>query len=174
MKIIHSVILFVILLGGCSSSTLVDTIKKTGRENIEILYQDDNDKVVLFLDKDFTGQPMLCLNNFSKENSKYEYDAGTGESAHNIDLSSKYEFVTVTSVGNSTIGAIWGGIFNYPNANIVEYTLKDEDGNVIHNSSVEITDKNIVYVKLPQEIYAKFETLHYKILDDENKVIVER
>ena len=169
MKFIYPVI----LIGGCSASTLADAIEKTGREGIEILYKDDNDKVVLFLDKDFTGQPMLCLNTFTKVDSRYEYDAGTGEHAQNIDLPNKYEIVKITMVGNSSIGALWGGVFNYPNAKTVKYSLKDKDGNVILTSSVEITDKDIVYEKIPQEIYGKYETLHYEILDAENNLVVE-
>lgn len=173
MNFFYPLILFVILLGGCSASTLDDAIKNSGRESVDILYQDDNDKIVLFLEKDFSGQPMLCLNVFTKVDSRYEYDAGTGEHAQNIDLSNKYEFVKATLVGNSSIGALWGGVFNYPNAKTVKYSLKDENENVIFTSSVEIIDKNIVYEKIPQEIYEKFETLQYEILDAENNVIVE-
>ncbi|WP_217586113.1 hypothetical protein [Lentibacillus saliphilus] len=169
-------LLFIILamtLGGCSSATLFDAIEKNGRENVEILFQDDTDNVVLFLSEDYAGNPMLSLNTFLKEKSGYKYDSGTGEHAQSLDLSNKYEIIKVTSVGRNSFGALWGGVFNYPNAKTVSYSLKDEDGNVIYNSNVKITKTNIVYEKLPQHLYEQTQSLHYKILDDKNNVIVE-
>lgn len=169
--------LFIILffsLGGCSSPTLLDAIEKNGSENVEILFQDDDDQIVLFLNEDFTGQPMLSLNTYTKENSRYNYDSGTGEHAQGIDLSKEYEIIRVTSVGRSSIGAVWGGVFNYPNAETVNYTLEDEEGNVLYNSSLQITETNIVYEKIPQDVYEQTHSIRYKILDDEENVIVER
>jgi hypothetical protein len=161
------------ILGGCSSATLLDAIEKKRDQNVEILYQDEVDKVVLFLTEDFTGQPMLSLNTFSKENSRYKYDAGTGEHGQSLDLSSEYEIVKVSSVGNSSIGAVWGYIYNYPNAETVSYTLEDAKGNVIYTSDVEISEENFVYEKLPVHIFEMTHSLKYKILDSENNVIAE-
>lgn len=168
------VIILSIILGGCSSTTLMDAIEKNGSKNVEILFQDNTDNVVLFLNEDYTGQPILSLNTFIKENSRYKYDSGTGESSQRLDLSNEYEIINVTSFGNSSISALCGVVFNYPNANKVSYSLKDEDGNVIYNSSVNITRTNIVYEKLPLEIYEQTHSLHYKILDDKDNVIVEK
>ena len=168
------VIILSIIFGGCSSPTLMDAIEKNGSKNVEILFQDNTDNVLLFLNKEYTGQPMLILNTFVKENSRYKYDSGTGEYSQGIDLSNEYEIINVTSVGNSSISALWGGVFNYPNANTVSYSLKDEDGKVIYNSSVKITGTNIVYEKLPLDIYEQTHSLHYKILDDKDNVIVEK
>ncbi|WP_088102859.1 hypothetical protein [Halalkalibacter urbisdiaboli] len=172
MKLIYLLLIIFIILGGCSSPTLIDAIgKKTSI--VEVLFEDDNDNVVLFLSEDYTGKPMLVLNTYTMENSRYKYNPGTGGDAQSIDLSGKYEIVRVTSVGNSSFGALWGGVFNYPNAATVSYSLEDKNGNVLYTSNVEITETNIVYEKLSQEIYDKTATLHYKILDDKNNVIVE-
>lgn len=168
------VILLSIIVGGCSSPTLMDAIEKNGNRNTEILFQDTTDNVVLFLNEDYTGQPMLSLNTFIKENSGYKYDSGTGEYSHHIDLSNEYEIINVSLVGNSSISALWGGVFNYHNASTVGYSLKDEDGNLIYNSSVQITGTNIVYEKLPLDIYERTHSLHYKILDDKDNVIFEK
>lgn len=167
-------IILSITLGGCSSPTLMEAIEKNGSKSIEILFQDDTDNVVLFLNEDYTGQSMLSLNTFFKEHSGYKYDSGTGEHAQNVDLSNKYEIIRVTSVGKNLFGALWGGVFNYPKATTVSYSLKDEDGNAIYNSSVKITKTNIVYEKLPQDIYEQTHSLQYKILDEKDNVIVER
>ena len=151
----------------------MDAIKKNGNINVEILFQDNIDNVVLFLNEDYTGQPVLSLNTFVEENSRYKYDSGTGEYSQNIDLNES-EIINVSSVGNSSISALWGGVINYPNANTVSYSLKDEDGNVIYNSSVKISGTNIVYEKLSPDIYEQTHSLHYKILDDKGNVIVEK
>lgn len=165
-------ILLLTLLAGCSYASLSDAIDKEGRINVEILLQDDRDKVVIFLSEDYTGQPMLSLNTFTKEDSRYRYNAGTGEFAQNIDITNQFEIIKVTPVGHSSIIAVWGGVFNYPNATTVSYVLKDVEDNEIYRSKVEITD-NIVYEKLPDGIYEQAESFHYKILDGKNNVIVE-
>ncbi|MDN4608555.1 hypothetical protein [Sporosarcina highlanderae] len=72
-------IILLIILGGCSSPTLKDALERNGSKNVEILFQDHTDNVVLFLNEDDTGQPMLSLNTFVRENSRYKYDSGTGE-----------------------------------------------------------------------------------------------
>lgn len=166
-------ILIITLITGCSSTSLLDAIEKEGRINVEILFQDNIDKVVIFLNEDYTGQPMLSLNTYSMENSRYRYESGTGEHAQNIDLKNEYEIVNVTAVGNSSIGAIWGGVFNYPNATTVSYILKNDKDKEIYNSEVKISENNIVYDKLPVGIYEQADSIHYKILDKENNVIVE-
>jgi hypothetical protein len=173
MRLIYLLLIIFIILGGCASPTLIDAIGKSGIENVEVLFEDDNDNVVLFLSEDYTGKPMLILNTYTMENSRYKYNSGTGGYAQSIDLSGKYEIVRVTSVGNSSFGALWGGVFNYPNADTVSYSLEDKNGNVLYTSSAEITETNIVYEKLPQDIYDKTDKLHYKISDDKNNVIVE-
>jgi hypothetical protein len=164
---------FAVILGGCSSTSLIDAIEKSGTQNVEILFQDDSDNVVLFLNEDDSGQPMLSLNTYSKDSSRFKYDSGTGEHAQRIELTDKYEIIRVTSVGRSSFGALWGGIFNYPNAVAVSYTLEDLNGNEIYKSQVELTETNIVYEKLPEEILEQMDSLHYKILDATGDIIVE-
>ncbi|WNF35252.1 hypothetical protein RJD24_12330 [Bacillaceae bacterium IKA-2] len=174
MRWIYSIlIILTITLGGCSSPTLLDAIEKNGSRSVEILFQDEIDKVVIFLNEDFTGQPLLSLNTFFKENSRYKYDSGTGEYAQNINLSDEDEIIIVRSVGNSSFGAVWGYV-NYPNANTVIFSLEDEDGTVIYTSRIEITETNIVYEKLQLDIFEQTNSLYYKILDNEDNVIVER
>jgi len=171
----HLIILLILalMLVGCSSSTLLDAIKKSGHENVKILIQDESDKVVLFLSEDGTGQPMLVLNSFSKNGSAYHYDSGTGEYGQSIDVSNKYEIVTFSKVGNYSFGAVWGGVFNYPNATTVTYSLKDQHGDVIHQSNIKITDSNIVYEKISQDILKKIDSFQYKILDHNGDMIIE-
>jgi hypothetical protein len=151
----------------------LEAINKEDRGNVEILFQDDIDKVVLFLSEDYSGQPMLSLNSFTLDDSRYRYESGTGEHAQSIDLENQYEIIRVTKVGNSSIKALWGGVFNYPDATSVSYSLKDDEDNEIYNSKVNITENNIVYEKLPDGIYEQTYSLHYKILDEKNNVIVE-
>ena len=162
-------IILSLILGGCSSPTLLDAIEKNGSKNVDILFQDETNNVVLFLNEDYTGQPLLSLNIYTKEKSRYKYSSGTGEFAVQLDLSKENEIIKFTSVGNSSFGVLWGGVFNYPNATTVNYSLRDEDGNVIYHSSVKIT-KNIVYEKLPQDIFEKNHSLYYTILDDKGIV----
>ncbi|MDW0117221.1 hypothetical protein QTL97_09755 [Sporosarcina thermotolerans] len=164
-------ILLLFVLAGCSSASLSDAIDKDGRINVEILFQDDIDKVVLFLNEDYSGQPMLSLNTFTKEDSRYIYNAG-GEFAQNVNITNQFKIIKLTPVGHSSIIALWGGVFNYPNATTVSYVLKDDEDNEIYRSKVKITD-NIVYEKLPDGIYEQAKSFHYKILDGKNNVIVE-
>ena len=170
--ILPLLIILSIIIGGCSTPTLLDAIVKNGSKNVEILFQDETNTVVLFLNEDNTGQPLLSLNTFSKEKSRYKYSID-GERAQGIDLANEYEIIKVTTVGNSSFGALWGGVFNYPNANTLSYSLRDEDGNVIFNSSVKITEKNIVFEKLPQNIFETHHSLYYMILDDKGNVIFD-
>lgn len=86
-------ILLFILITGCSSASLLEAIEKDGRGNVEILFQDHQDNVVIFLNEDFTGQPMLSLNTYSMKNSTYRYES-SGEHAQNIDLNNQYEIIT--------------------------------------------------------------------------------
>ncbi|QHS23708.1 hypothetical protein GWK91_12425 [Virgibacillus sp. MSP4-1] len=172
MRFIYSLLILVIFLGGCSSATLLDAIEESGRENTEILFKDNNDDVVIFLSEDYTGQPMLSLNTFSADDSRYEYNSGSGEHSSDIDTSKKFEKIRVTSVGNSSFGALWGAVF-LPNAETVNYSLEDGNGDVIYTSSIKISEKNIVYQKLSKDIYNNTKRLHYKILDDQNDVLVE-
>lgn len=162
-----------LLLTGCSSTSLLDAIEKEGRGNVEILFQDDIDKVVIFLNESDTGQPMLSLNTFTMEGSRYSYDSGTGEHAQNVDIKNQYEIIKVTPVGHSSIIALWGGVFNFPNATTVSYVLKDDEDNEIYHSEVKIAENNIVYEKLPDGVYEQTVSFHYKILDKENNIIVE-
>ncbi|TFB13466.1 hypothetical protein E3U55_15955 [Filobacillus milosensis] len=142
--------------------------------NIKILYQDDVDEIVLFLTEDYTGQPMLCLNTFTKEDSSYKYDHGTGGHCQNLDLSNKYEIVNVTSVGNSSNSAVWGYLHNYPDAETVSYTLEDEKGNIIYSSEIEIAKENFIFEQLPVDIFERTHSHHYKVLDKESNTIIER
>ncbi|WP_223701654.1 hypothetical protein [Sutcliffiella deserti] len=166
-----SILIFTLV--GCSSPTLQEAIEKNHDQKVEILYQDDVDEVVLFMTEDYTGEPLLCLNTFTKENSGYKYNAGTGEHGQSVDLSSEYEIIKVSSVGDRSIGAIWGYFYDYPNAESVSYTLEDEQGNVIYTSDVEISEANSVYEKVPYAILEMTHNLYYQILDSENNVIVE-
>ncbi|MRG86016.1 hypothetical protein GH754_06685 [Salinibacillus xinjiangensis] len=161
-----------IFLGGCSPATLLDAIEESGREHTEILFEDNNDNVVIFLSEDYTGQPMLSINTFSVDDSGYKYNSGSGEHSSDIDTSKIFEKIRVTSVGNNSFGALWGTVF-LPNAETVNYSLEDENGDVIYTSSIEISEKNSVYQKLPEDIYDHTKRLHYKILDDHNDVLVE-
>ncbi|MBS4177001.1 hypothetical protein [Lederbergia citrea] len=172
MKLIYPLILFMIL-GGCSSTTLIDVIEENGYENVEILFQDDNEKVVIFLHRNYLGQSLLSLNTFTLKNSRYKYESN-GEYAQGIDLSSKHVILSVSSVGNSSFSALWGWVFSYPDASIVEYSFEDQNGKIICSSSVNLTKNNILYEKLPQNVYERIDILHYKIMDNEGKVIVEK
>ncbi|WP_138420881.1 hypothetical protein [Aquibacillus sediminis] len=172
MKLIYSSLIFILILGGCSSSTLHEAIQKTDRENVKILVQDDSDNIVVFLNEDYTGQPMMSLNTFSEKNGSYSYNFN-GEYSKNVDLKGKYEFVRASQVGNSSNSVIWGGIFNYPDADIVTYSLSDEKGNTLYESSVGLNEENIVFQQLPHNIYEKSEEFHYKVLNNECNVIIE-
>lgn len=174
MRFLSLLLILVTLLVGCSSSSLLSAIKKEGRKNVNVLFQDDIDQVVIFLSEDDTGQSMLSLNTYSMANSRYRYASGTGEIAQNIDLKDQYEIVSISTVGNSSVKALWGVVINYPDATTVSYILKDVEDNEIYKSEVKIKKKNVVYEKLPAVIYEQTESIHYKILDGENNVLVEK
>ena len=162
-------ILLITLLAGCSSASLLGAIEKEGYSNVQILFQDDTDHVVIFLNEGDSGQQFLSLNTYSMENSWYRYN-GNGVFSQMVDISNKHENIRVNTVGNSSIVAIWGGVFNYPNATTVSYILKDKEGNEIYNSEVNI-ENNTVYEKLPASIYEQMESYYYKIIDGKNNVI---
>ncbi|RFB11431.1 hypothetical protein DZB84_21125 [Bacillus sp. HNG] len=166
MKKFYLLFFMFVFLAGCSSSTLKDAIRKNGNMNVDVLFQDEYDKVVIFYNEDNTGQPFLSINTFSKDYLGYKYDSGTGEYTQGLNI-------TVSTVGNSEFGAFWGGVFDYPNAHSVRYILKDENENNIYESTINITEKDVVYEKLNHDIYNKIHSLHYQILDADGKVLYE-
>ncbi|MDR7071556.1 hypothetical protein [Fictibacillus barbaricus] len=172
MRKFISVILFCILLG-CSATKLEDAISSPDLEKVSILYQDDNDEIVIFLSKNAAGGEMISLNKYTKTGNVYGYDVN-GEFAVNIDRDIQDEFLTVSPVGNSSIKVFWGFVFNYQGAETVKYSLEDEAGNILYESSIRINKNHIVIEKLPKGIDSDKVTLRYQVLDHNGKVLVER
>lgn len=172
MKAAYLLFALVFALAGCSSSTLLEAIEKTGRESVEVLIQDDNDEIVVFLSEDYEGHSKISLDDFSLENGRYEYDTN-GEFAKNVDLTEKNEFVKVSRVGVSSNAVIWGSVFNYPDVAKMSYTLLDDKENVLYESNVDVNEQNIMLQKLPNGIYEEVEYIQYQILDEEENIIIE-
>jgi hypothetical protein len=172
MKKFISAILLCILFG-CSATKLEDAISSPDRGKVSILYQDDNNKIVIFSSKNAAGGEMISLNQFSKTGNVYEYDVN-GEFAKNIDRDIQDDFLTVSSVGNSSMKVFWGYVFNYQGAETVKYSLENENGTTLYESTIRINKNHIVIEKLPKGIDDDVEKLRYQILDHNRKVLVER
>ncbi|MRG87599.1 hypothetical protein [Salinibacillus xinjiangensis] len=69
-----SVALFFVflLLVGCYSPSLEEAINKKGYENVEVLFQDDTDKIVIFSSRNKPNQTLHTLNSISK-NTEFIY-----------------------------------------------------------------------------------------------------
>lgn len=114
------------------------------------------------------------MNSFSKDEGKYKYETGTGEFSKNVDIEGEYEFLKVNQVANTSKNIIWGAVFNYEDAEKITYTLLDVNDNILHESTIVLTENNIVAEMLPQGIYEKVEEIDYQVLDNGENVIVER
>lgn len=174
MKKLIFITIMLIFLGSCSSSTLLHAIEITGREKVNVFFQDDRDRIVIFTSKNRSGKEMVSLNTFTKTKKGYEYDAG-GEFAVNFDPTIKNEFLTVSSVGHKTSKVFWGYVANYPNADHVNFILEGENHHVLYQSNVNIKKNIIVIKKLPNEkSLENIQEFRFEILDQKGKVIVKR
>lgn len=162
-----------ILLVGCSYSSLEEAINEKGYKNVEVLFQDYTDKIVIFSSQNKSNETLLTMNTFSKNERKYKYETGTGEFSKNIDIEDKNEFLKVNQVANSSNAIVWGAVFNYGDAEKISYTLLDLNDNILHESTLVISENNIVTEKLAKGMYDKVEEIHYQVLDNAENVIAE-
>ncbi|EDL66534.1 hypothetical protein [Bacillus sp. SG-1] len=142
-------------------------------KNVEVLFQDDTDKIVIFSSRNKPNKTLHILNSFSKTDGKYKYETGTGEFAKNVDIEGEYEFLKVSKVTNTSNSIVWGAVFNYEDAEKISYTPLDVNDNILHQSTIFLTEKNTVADKLPQGIYEKVDEIHYQVIDSDENVIVE-
>lgn len=174
MRKLIFITIMLVFFESCSSSTLLYAIEISGRENVNVLFQDDRDRIVIFSSKNVSGNEMVSLNTFTKTKKGYEYNLG-GEFGVTMHSTIKYEFLTVSRVGHKTSKVFWGYVANYPNADHVNFILEGENHRVLYQPKVNIRENNIVIKKLPNEkSLENIKEFRYEILDEKGKVIVKR
>ncbi|OCA87985.1 hypothetical protein A8F94_09155 [Bacillus sp. FJAT-27225] len=93
------VLVMVAFMTGCSAPTLQEALEDSGREDTEVLYQDDENQIAIFASNDFAGQRFITMNTFSKSNRGYRYD-GNGENAQYIEDTIGFKVLTISQPGD--------------------------------------------------------------------------
>ncbi len=165
-------------LAGCSSETLQGAIgqsKYGAYDNPEILYQNDEVGVVIFLTKDGKGDFMVCRSSYEK-NGLNRYDLITGsDNSIPVDISKKSEFITVDTITespNNAIYLVWGGIFHYPSAEEVAYEVRNPQGDQLYQNKVEINNKHVFVDILPEKLTDSY-SITFDVVDQEGNILFE-
>lgn len=166
-------IFFITFLSGCSSTSLEEAIEKNRYDNVQILFEDTNDQVVIFYGEDTLGTSTLGLNVYSTGITGYRYESGTGETSRKINKESTLDMVNVERINHNSMTVLWGWLYNYPNAREFDYTIFGKDGNEIYTSTIKVNENGVVYEKLPIDL-GDILKYHYKIYDNEGNIIGEK
>ncbi|MBC5636491.1 hypothetical protein H8S33_06600 [Ornithinibacillus sp. BX22] len=174
-KLLAILVFIVVVLVGCSSQTLYDAISKSefGKyDKPEILYQNDDVGVVIFLSKDSNGDFYIYRTTYELTKfNRYELDK-TEMFTVAVDIGRKSEFVHLDTIGENTdepINFVWGGIFHYPKAEHVTYKITDGDG-TLHENQVEINNKHIFVDLLPEEFEDTY-SITFDVIDRDGNVL---
>ncbi|HAM82069.1 hypothetical protein [Ornithinibacillus bavariensis] len=178
MKRLLIIMLFgIICLVGCSSNTLQEAISDSvyGKfDKPEILYQNDDIGIVLFLTKNEKGEFIICQSSYEK-NGLDRYNLVTsGDQMIPIELGKKSEFITLNSIeekSGDSFNVIWGGIFHHSGAKHVAYKIHSTDeGAKVFQNNVEINKKH-VFVDVIEEPISDSYTITFNILDKEGNIL---
>ncbi|MBB6452660.1 hypothetical protein HNQ94_001106 [Salirhabdus euzebyi] len=182
-KLVAIILIFIILINYVSSvfafsyTTLEEAINKSGygeHGEIEILYQNEKENIVIFLAKNFVDEYMLVLSTYSENKGKYTY-INNGSHIQGIDFTEhNYHFVNITLLDNQEmepIPVVWGVYFE-PKAKKAKYTLLNESGDRVFEDYVEM-EKSMFVDIIPMEIYDDFDTIKYQFIDQKNFILFE-
>ncbi|MFD2042947.1 hypothetical protein ACFSTA_01345 [Ornithinibacillus salinisoli] len=171
-------VFIVIIASGCSHSTLKEAINSSGlseHDEPEILFQNDDDGIVIFLTKDAEGSYIVCRSEYSLKNERYKVET-SDPFTKKVDIVNRNEFLTVDLIedgSDNPIRIVWGGVFHYPQAEKVEYMIKDKEGNSLHQNSTDINSKHIFLDKLPDHI-EDTDDITFQVLDNEGNVLFDQ
>ncbi|WP_047982802.1 hypothetical protein [Ornithinibacillus californiensis] len=172
MRKLLAILVFLILFTiGCSSQTLHDAIN--GKyESPEILYQNDDVGVVIFLTKNNDGDYIICRSSYERNNfNRYVFDSND-DFSFPIDISNKSEFIYMDIIGEHTetpLHMVWGGIFHYPSAKHVAYKVQNNEGTVIQNE-VDINKKHI-FVDILAEGIEESHSITFDVMDRDGNIL---
>ncbi|SHG18484.1 hypothetical protein [Ornithinibacillus halophilus] len=170
-------LVLLILMSGCSSSSLEEAVRNSGydHDQPDILYQDDENGIVIFLTKNSQDEYMIVQSTYKKtlfDNFKVDSNNNYGVI---VDISNRYEFITLDAIGNESDNPkhlVWGGVYQYPGAEVVNYSVISEDGDEIYSSSVEINSKHVFVDFLQDDSYISgAEKVYYEVLDNEGNIL---
>ena len=175
MKKLTFVLTIFLFLSGCSSPTLQSTIEKSGMGKINVLFQDENDGTVIYKKKKGNNQDLLVITTFLKTEYFNKYKLGSHTEAKAFNPLEKTDYISFFYSENINAIFLWGFASNYSDIERADYTILDDNGNILHNSSVKLTKNNLIFDKLPNEIKpSSIKTILYKLISTDGKVIVDR
>jgi hypothetical protein len=177
MKRLLLITLFVVIfLVGCAANTLQEAIMDSvyGKyDKPEILYQDDDEGIVIFLTKNEDGEYIICRSSYEKKGlERYVLDT-SGDHSIPVELGKKSEFITLNSISGKSgdpFYVIWGGIFHYPGAKQVAYKIHSTEGTKILQNNVDINKKH-VFVDVIEEQISDSYSITFDIVDKEGNVL---
>ncbi|GGA85072.1 hypothetical protein [Ornithinibacillus halotolerans] len=168
-------LLLILIITGCSTQTLEGALSNSGygeHDIPEILYQNDEVGVVIFLTKDSGGDYVICRSTFEK-NRFGRYVINTNDDfSMAVDIGRKTEFIHFDTLGeeaNNSLNIIWGGVFNYPGAKQVDYEIRNEDGTLMKNK-VDINKRHIFVDVLSEEV-ADSHSITFDVMDRDGNVM---
>lgn len=169
-------LLFLFFVTGCSSGTLEEAIMSSGfeHEQPDILYQNDEDGIVIFLTKNVDDEYMIVQSTYSKTFGNFYKVNKERDDGVVVDISNPFEFISLDEIDGSdhSIHIVWGGVFRYPGAEEVHYSVIDEDGDKFYESTVEINSNHVFVDLLNHDLsLTGTEKLMYEVLDQEGNVL---
>ncbi|WP_096156229.1 MULTISPECIES: YgdI/YgdR family lipoprotein [Bacillus] len=175
MKKLTIVLIIFLFLSGCSSPTLQNTIEKSGMGKVNILFQDEKDGTVIYLKEEGNDQNLLVITTFFKTEYLDRYRLGSHSESKVINPLEKDDDISFFYSENIDAIILWGLASGYSDIDRADYTILDDYGNILHNSSVKLSKNNLIFDKLPNEIKpSSIKSILYKLTSTDGKVIVDR
>lgn len=173
-KVITILVFIVVISAGCSSQTLYDAISSEyGKyDNPEILYQNDDVGIVIFLTKDSNGEFVICRTTYELTSfNRYELNTEDYFSVA-VDIGRKYEFIHMDTIGKNSdtpINLVWGGVFHYPKAEQVTYKIQNDNG-TLHQNQIDINKKHIFVDVLSKELADTY-SITFDVVDQDGNIL---
>lgn len=161
---------------GCSAHSLQEAIDNSdyGKyDKPEILYQNEDYGVVIFLTKDDSGEFVICRSSFEK-NKFNRYVLNTnGDFSLNVDIGRKSEFIQVDQIGidsEDSLHLVWGVVFNHPGAKHVDYQIRNKQGEELLQNNVDI-NKQHIFVDVVNEHISDHYSVSFDVVDHEGNIL---
>ncbi|WP_010095514.1 hypothetical protein [Ornithinibacillus scapharcae] len=163
-------------MAGCSAQTLQEAIDNSDYgefDKPEILYQNEDHGVVIFLTKDDSGEFIVCRSSFEKNKfNRYELDTN-GDFSLNVDIGKKSEFIQVDQIepdSGDSLHLVWGVVFNHPGAKRIDYRILNKQGEQLLQKHVNI-NKQHIFVDVVTEQLTDYHSVSFDVLDHEGNII---
>lgn len=161
---------------GCSAQTLQEAVSNSDYGDFdkpEILYQNEDYGVVIFLTKDDKGEFIICRSSFEKNKfNRYVLDTN-GDYSLRVDIGKKSEFIQVDEIGldsGDSLHLVWGVVFNHPGAKQVDYRIQNKQGELLLRNNVDI-NKQHIFVDVVAEQIADYDSVSFDVVDHDGNIL---